>query len=163
DGVVQHAGRLGVVRAGGGRPPHPPERRAAPGELSMAIFSALSTFALRQVVGEGAENVVKSLGDRLSDQGRLLVAALEKASERACASAGRGAPAAVLDRERAALREVATALEKAGHRNLAWLFGREVQPGQSLLVLAVRFYFRRAVETTPELARGLQFSRMENL
>src|SRR5262249_41911382 len=47
------------------------------------IFAALSTFALRQVVGDGAENVTKALGDHFSDQGRLLLDALHKSNERA--------------------------------------------------------------------------------
>src|SRR5262249_11619290 len=49
----------------------------------MAIFSALSAFALRQVAGDGAENVVKAIGDRFSDRGGQLTEALRRASERA--------------------------------------------------------------------------------
>src|SRR5207302_9778434 len=74
-----------------------------------------------------------------------------------------GDPLAVLDRERAALRDIGQALEKASFKNLAWLVNQEVQPGQVMLVQAVRYFFRRAIETNPELARGLQFTRMENL
>src|SRR3954471_15584143 len=52
-------------------------------EEEAMIFCALSTFALRQVMGDGAENVVGALGGHFSDQTRLLLDALHKSNERA--------------------------------------------------------------------------------
>src|SRR5262245_46998250 len=49
----------------------------------MAILSALSSFALRQVMGEGAEGLIGTLNNRLSDQSQLLTRALQQAGERA--------------------------------------------------------------------------------
>jgi serine/threonine protein kinase len=205
----------------------------------MAVFKLLSRFALYQVMGEGAEVVMRFLGDRLSDESKLLVHALETANEKAWKSmevalAGEGfwnkfdraedkafrqqiktlldamplplltgrnefrrkcleelqtarkkglllsgsaqdvaqSPGSFLghadqtslvDRERSTLKEMGTELEKAGYRNLSWLISQEVQPGQALLVLSVKFYFRREVENNPELAASIQFTRTENL
>lgn len=47
--------------------------------------------------------------------------------------------------------------------NLAWLLSRRPTDGQPLLVLAVRYYFRREVEENDELFRGLTFAKMESI
>jgi tetratricopeptide (TPR) repeat protein len=77
--------------------------------------------------------------------------------------ARQGDQAAVLAREQTAIREMAAVLEREHYPNLAWLIGQEVQNGQGLLVLAVKYYFRREVETNEELARSLEFTQLENL
>jgi serine/threonine protein kinase len=73
-------------------------------------------------------------------------------------------PHTLLAAEWQTLGDVAAALRRAGHGNLAWFI--ELRPagcGESLLATAVRYFFRRAVETDPELFQGLTFSRLENL
>ena len=49
----------------------------------MGILSMLASFALRGVVGEGAVSAVNAVSDRLTDQGKLLTDALQRAGERA--------------------------------------------------------------------------------
>src|SRR5436305_554233 len=71
--------------------------------------------------------------------------------------------AAVVSYQKAAVEEMAAILERARYKNLAWLVGHEVHAGQGLLVVATQYFFRRAVETNPELARSIQFTRMESL
>src|SRR5438309_145144 len=49
----------------------------------MSIFQALSCFAFRQALGEGADNLMTSLGDRFGDCSQRLAHALRHANERA--------------------------------------------------------------------------------
>jgi hypothetical protein len=49
----------------------------------MNVSEALCCFALRQVVGEGAEAVVRMLGDHLDDRSQALARALTRANVRA--------------------------------------------------------------------------------
>src|SRR5262249_38794878 len=72
-------------------------------------------------------------------------------------------PEAVLAQQQATIQELARLLEHEGFKNLAWLIAHEVQSGQGLLVIAVQYFFRRAVENNRELARSIQLSRMESL
>ncbi len=95
-------------------------------------------------------------------QGMLLSGSVQDATAPG-SFARQGDQTALVEREKETLKEMSAVLDRAGHRNLAWLVGQEVQPGQALIVLAVRFFFRRAVETSPQLAAGIQFTRMENL
>ncbi len=206
----------------------------------MALMYALSSFALRQVVGEGAENVLRLLSDRLTDQSQLLPRALQQANERAWKAlevtlagegllnkldsaeekafrqqiralldtmplplltgktefrknchrellqakkshlllgplqppelaksvegfARHGNQTGMLEADRAALQTMGVLLEQSGCKNLAQLIAFQVQPDQSLLVVAVRYFFRRAVETDEILSRGLQFTMTEAL
>ncbi len=63
--------------------------------------------------------------------------------------------------ERDALFGLAAELERAGHTSLAWLLRQPAQPGQSLIVVAVRYFFRREVEKDEVLARRLSFGHDE--
>ncbi|HVS40554.1 MAG TPA: protein kinase [Gemmataceae bacterium] len=92
--------------------------------------------------------------------GRLLPQDL---ADRVGPMADRTDPQKVLVAERKALGDMAAFLKRAKLDALSWLLEQPVQPGQSLLIVSVRFYFRRTVEADAELARGLQFTAMENL
>jgi serine/threonine protein kinase len=70
-----------------------------------------------------------------------------------------GDPVKILDRTQSSLQEIADALAAAGFSHLARLAAPA--DGPSLLAVAVRHFFRRAVETDPELHRGLTFARLE--
>jgi serine/threonine protein kinase len=70
---------------------------------------------------------------------------------------------AVIEKERAAIQEMSAILQREKLTNLAWLVGQEVQAGQGLLVVAAKYFFRRAVETNPVLARSVEFTRLESL
>ncbi len=72
-------------------------------------------------------------------------------------------PPAVLAAESRALMEMSDDLRKAGHDNLAAFVALRPQRGDSLLVLAARYFFRRAVETDTALFQGLAFARLEQL
>ncbi len=206
----------------------------------MSMVWLLSRCALAQVIGESAEGVMKSLGDRFSGRSRQLIDVLHTANEKAWKAveislageslwnrldpsaekslreqirilldnmrlpilthrdefrklclhelrqakrAGHllGKPTAeelhrslgafasdrdreeALAQERAAIMEMVAILERERYTNLAWLVGHEVQPGQGLLVVAVQFFFRRAIESNEELRTTLQLSRLEKL
>src|SRR5262249_37008776 len=64
-------------------------------------------------------------------------------------------PAALLEAERQALAGLAGEVEGGGHAALAWLLRQPAQPGESLIVIAVRYFFRREVEADAELAQRL--------
>ena len=87
----------------------------------------------------------------------------EEVARRAGLMANRSDPQAVLAAEKQALFDMAAELKQAKLDALAWLLEQEPQPGQSVLVVAVRYYFQRRVEEDEELARRLQFTAMENL
>ncbi len=71
-------------------------------------------------------------------------------------------PDAVLEVERKALAGIARAF--AGeYPRLARLLELEPQPGRSLLVVGVCYFFRRAVEDDPQLFQGLAFAKLERL
>src|SRR5262245_30837347 len=55
-------------------------------------------------------------------------------------------PASLLAAETQVLENVAGLLQEAGHGNLAYLLSQQARQGQPLLVLAARYFFRRAVE-----------------
>ncbi len=64
------------------------------------------------------------------------------------------------------LRQVgamADELRQAGFIHLSWLLGLQVDRGTSLLVTAVRYFFRRQVEEDRQLFQGLTFARLEAL
>jgi uracil-DNA glycosylase family 4 len=72
-------------------------------------------------------------------------------------------PAALLQAEGQALTEVGDALRRLGYAHLAEFVSLRPQQGESVLVLAVRYFFRRAVEQDSALFQGLAFSQMEKL
>src|SRR5439155_3435430 len=72
-------------------------------------------------------------------------------------------PSAILEAEREALAGLAREVERGGYPSLAWLLRQPAQPGQSLIVVAVRFFFRREVEADAELARRLSLGQVEQM
>jgi len=203
----------------------------------MSVFYMLSSVALRQTVGEGAEHFLKFITERFTDHSQALPHALQRANERAWKTleialagegllnkldsteerafrsqiqalletmplpllagkkefrtdalrelraarqqgmllgalnpeemrktlAAHGSQATILDTDRAALADMGTRLTQANFKNLAHLVCHQVQPDQALLVVAVRYFFRREVESNETLARSLQFNQMETL
>ncbi len=68
----------------------------------------------------------------------------------------------VLAAERALMNGIAE--EFAGeYPNLSRLLEREPEPGQSVVVVAVRYFFRRAVEEDAQLFQGLAFAKLESI
>ena len=72
-------------------------------------------------------------------------------------------PDALIAHQQAAVEQMSKYLDHHNYKHLGWLVGHEVQPGQGLLVAAVQFFFRRAVENSEELRESLQLSRIEAL
>jgi serine/threonine protein kinase len=72
-------------------------------------------------------------------------------------------PEALLAAEAQALGTVADLLRLQGHGNLAWLVAQKPEQGPPLLVVAVRYFFRREVEIDRELFQGLAFTRLATL
>jgi serine/threonine protein kinase len=72
-------------------------------------------------------------------------------------------PVEVVQARQQALNEIAAVLREAGLVNLARLVA--LQPGEqpSLLVMGVRYFFRREVGCDEKLARGLTFSQLEGI
>jgi uracil-DNA glycosylase family 4 len=72
-------------------------------------------------------------------------------------------PTSLLAAEAQALEQVGEDLRRLGHANLAAFVALRPQQGEPLLVLAARYFFRRAVEQDAALFQGLAFSQMEKL
>lgn len=96
---------------------------------------------------------------KLLDQGSLTPADLAR-------QAGEFArfrdPAAQLQLERRATRAIADALRHE-FAHLGAFLAIESQSNESLIAVAVRYFFRRAVEQDEQLARGLAFAQFEQL
>lgn len=71
-------------------------------------------------------------------------------------------PAALLDAEQKLLDHMAAELKAASYENLARLVAYRPR-SEPLLVVAVRYFFRRAVEDDPKLFQGLAFTQLESL
>jgi formylglycine-generating enzyme required for sulfatase activity/tetratricopeptide (TPR) repeat protein len=84
-------------------------------------------------------------------------------AQQAGAFAGFADPQAVLTAEWQAVDHMAEELRQAGHANLAQLLSSRPPQGMPLLVVAVRYFFRRQVETDQELFHGLAFAQLERL
>jgi serine/threonine protein kinase len=72
-------------------------------------------------------------------------------------------PQSLLDAEWRLVEEVAGEVRRAGFDTLAHLLELRPPQGLPLLVTAVRYFFRREVETDRELFQGLTFAQMEHL
>jgi uracil-DNA glycosylase family 4 len=72
-------------------------------------------------------------------------------------------PGKLLDAEAEALLQMSGDLRSAGHVNLAELVALRPQHGSPLLVVAARYFFRRAVEQDDALFQGLAFAQLERL
>ncbi len=73
-------------------------------------------------------------------------------------------PLTILDHELVLLEEVASHLRQHGFSRLATLVALRPEQGhQPLLIIAVRYFFRRAVEEDARLFQGLTFAQLEQL
>jgi hypothetical protein len=72
-------------------------------------------------------------------------------------------PQEVVRAEWQALESLADEVRRAGYPALAHLLGLRPAAGDPLLVIAVRFFFRREVESDRELFQGLAFAQLERL
>jgi serine/threonine protein kinase len=66
-----------------------------------------------------------------------------------------GDPQSLLDAEMRIVTDLAGELQQQGYGNLGWLLGQRPGQGLPLIVIAVRYFFRRAVETDQQLFQGL--------
>ena len=69
----------------------------------------------------------------------------------------------LLEEQCATLEALAEPLRQAGYSALAQLISLRPTEGEPLLVVAVRYFFRRAVESDEELFRGLAWTQWEAL
>src|SRR5262249_51071173 len=72
-------------------------------------------------------------------------------------------PEVLLDAEWKVLKGIGQTLEQAGHRRLAWFVALRPASAQSLPVPGVRYFFRREIESDPELFQGLAFTKLTAL
>lgn len=72
-------------------------------------------------------------------------------------------PQGLLEAEHAALGEIGGELRAAGYLDLAALVSLRPAEGDVLLLVAARYFFRRAVESDAALAQGLTFAQLERL
>jgi uracil-DNA glycosylase family 4 len=72
-------------------------------------------------------------------------------------------PQRLLIAESEALEQLASDLRQAGYVNLSGLVIMRPDRGPPLLVVAVRYFFRRAVEENAALFQGLAFAQLEGL
>src|SRR5436305_832030 len=106
----------------------------------------------------GADLKAARKGNALS--GPLDAAALAR---RAADFARYSDPHSLLDAEWAAVADMALAVREVGHAALADFLGLRTGSGLPLLVVSVRYFFRREVETDAQLFQGLAFAQMERL
>ena len=70
-------------------------------------------------------------------------------------------PTALLEADRKDVDGIAADLRRSGYENLAaWILPEN---GPPLLAIAVRYFFRRAVEDDPQLFQGLTFAKLDEL
>ena len=74
-----------------------------------------------------------------------------------------GDPTGLIDAEWRLVAGIATEMKQAGHGSLAWLLSRRSAQEMPVLVIAVRYFFRRAVEDDPQLFQGLALAKLEAL
>ncbi|HTU18759.1 MAG TPA: hypothetical protein VMG10_11920 [Gemmataceae bacterium] len=72
-------------------------------------------------------------------------------------------PQSLLHAEAQAVDSIASVLRQAGFDALAHLVSLRPEQQLPMLVIAVRYFFRREIETDPQLFQGLSFTQMERL
>lgn len=65
--------------------------------------------------------------------------------------------------EQSLFKTIIADLEQANCSSLCWLLSQQVSRGTPLLVVAVRYFFRREVESDPQLAAGMTFTMLDQL
>ncbi len=144
-------------------------------DKGQAIFAPAETKALRDqlkafhaLTGDpfANETLRRAARDELRQAKKkgLLATSPQPVEELARAAAGIARfddPTTALDAERDAMAAVAHELQAAGFPHLAqWLVPAQ---GPPLLVVASRYFFRRAIEEDPKLYQVLSFARLEQL
>ena len=76
---------------------------------------------------------------------------------------GHANPQHLLQLEKQALTALAAAVQAEGFRALGWMLNQPAAAGDSVVVVAVQFFFRREVENNPKLASGLQMTAVQTL
>jgi hypothetical protein len=130
------------------------------------VTAFLQATPLAGLVGHGPEFRAQALRDlRAARQRGLLDGGLHPPDLAApvAAFAHFTDPQDLLAAEWRAVATVATALQAAGFSALAHLVGLRAGPDMPLLVVAVRYFFRREVETDTQLFQGLAFAQLERL
>jgi serine/threonine protein kinase len=74
-----------------------------------------------------------------------------------------GDPATLVEAEWRVVVGMADEMKQAGYTSLAWFLSQRPRQGMPVLVVAVRYFFRRAVEEDQRLFRGLSFAKLEAL
>jgi formylglycine-generating enzyme required for sulfatase activity/tetratricopeptide (TPR) repeat protein len=74
-----------------------------------------------------------------------------------------GDPAGLVEAEWRRAVGMADEMRQSGYTSLAWLLSQRPREGMPVLVVAVRYFFRRAVEEDQKLFQGLSFARLEAL
>ncbi len=95
---------------------------------------------------------------RLLQEGQLAPTEL---AQRVGTFAGFSDPDALLDAEWQVIDQMAEALRRAECVNLARLLSLRPKKGMSMVAVGARYFFRREVETDPELFQGLAFAKLE--
>jgi serine/threonine protein kinase len=72
-------------------------------------------------------------------------------------------PQHLLQLEKNALTALAATVQAEGFRALGWMLNQPAVAGDSIVVVAVQFFFRREVESNPQLAAGLQMTAVQTL
>src|SRR5438067_2505262 len=72
-------------------------------------------------------------------------------------------PAAVMSAEKQVLDRISAALKAKQYDNLAGLLAAQPRPAESLITIAARYFFRRAVEDDQKLFQGLAFIQLEQI
>jgi hypothetical protein len=84
-------------------------------------------------------------------------------SQEAAPFPGFADPLALLEREGQTLDRLAGIVKEAGYPTLGHFLSLRPQGATPLLVVAVRYFFRREIETNQSLFAGLMFSRVEQM
>jgi hypothetical protein len=131
------------------------------------VSAFLQTTPLAGLPSHGPEFRQQALRDlRAAGKAGLLGAGALDApalAQRAGAFARFAGPQRLLEAEWQALEAITDAVRQAGHGALAHFLGLRPQDDLPMLVVAVRYFFRREVEADAQLFHGLAFAQLERL
>src|SRR5262249_61291824 len=112
------------------------------------------------VAGQGRAHLPPAAKPGLPDKGRPDP---EELAQSVCDLSRFGDDASLLDAEFRRLADAAGVLRRHGYDALAAFVSLRPASGPPLLLSAMRYFFRREVETDEELSRGLAYSQMHGL
>jgi hypothetical protein len=87
----------------------------------------------------------------------------QELAEQTAAFARFSNPQSLIDGEGQVIKGMAQELKEAGYSNLAVLITQQPSDDRPLLVIAARYFFRRAIEENAKLFQGLAFAQLERL